>query len=111
MVKYPKTYDECCNVLNVTPDNIKNNIKLQYDSKPLKDFQRVIICRDAYLSFFNIKKHRIPKTKYIIKLSNGELVKDTTDKTSYILSFPTKEMRDAFYHNFYNDIIKVATIL
>ena len=44
-------------------------------------------------------------TKYVLYFNKGEIVKDMMKHTSYILAFPTEEMRDAFYENF-KDLIE-----
>lgn len=108
-MNYPKTYEECCEALHVTSENIEKNVK--YESKALKNYQRVIVCRDAYRSTYNIEKYGLPEKRYIINVVKGKLVKEITTDASFILSFYTEKMRDAFYDNFKEDILKIRSIL
>lgn len=39
-MNYPKTYEECCEALHVTSENIEKKVK--YESEALKSYQRVI---------------------------------------------------------------------
>jgi hypothetical protein len=109
MKNYPKTYEECCEVLHVTSENIEKKVK--YESEALKNYQRVIVCRDAYRSTYDIEKYGFPEKRYIINVVNGKLVKEVTTDASFVLSFYTEKMRDAFYDNFEKDILKVCGIL
>lgn len=45
--KYPTTYEECCRVLNVW---YKDDVAYVagYQNKSLSNFQKLLICRDAY---------------------------------------------------------------
>lgn len=105
MKNYPKTYDECCALLGSTPNEVV--AKLYYDTPAIRDFQRVIISRDAYLSLYN---KPFPKLRYVIRYNDGKLIKGTSTYT-HLLSFPTITIRDLFYNNFSEDIIKVGKLL
>lgn len=111
MNNYPKTYEECCKALNITPDDIEKNIKVKYGSEALKNYQRVIVCRDAYRSTHDIEKYGLPEKRYIINVVKGKLVKEVTTDVSFSLSFYTEKMRDAFYDNFKDDILNIIDIL
>lgn len=108
---YPKTYEECCSVLGVTANMIDDNIDLKYNTDALRDLLRVIICKNAYLKIAELNDVKFGKERYIIKSQGDAIVKDATSETSYILSFPTESMRDAFLDNFEKDILKVSGIL
>lgn len=108
--KYPKTYEECCEVLDII-DN--RSIWHGYRSVQLKIFQKLLICRDAYwtiygeenglgkpwepnwhggslyLFYYNPQRDEFAKAHY----SQGG-----SANSAFI--FPTAEMRDAFYENF-----------
>ena len=47
----------------------------------------------------------------IINVVKGKLVKEITTDASFILSFYTEKMRDAFYDNFKEEILKIRSIL
>lgn len=97
--KYPKTYKECCKVLDWNP--------LEYDRTGYKfdllcKLQVLLICRDAY---WKIAGKWTPDwlyddAKYVLMFNSCEICKDEVKHTSYVLAFPTEEMRDAFYENF-----------
>lgn len=104
--QYPKTYEECCDVL--IPDCVEFNVILNgYNSVLLEEFGKLLICRDAYWKLAdNWKPDWNDSTpKYTIVVIENELVKCFALTQSYILAFPTEEMRDAFYENF-KDLIK-----
>ena len=102
--EYPKTYEECCRILNLNTDcSIRG-----YRVGLLLAFQELLICRDAY---WKIAEEEIGLGKpwepdwndgcYVIFTSEDGLIKkDTQFGINVILAFPTEEMRDAFYENF-----------
>lgn len=96
--EYPKTYEECCNVLgHVTIDDVRG-----YKDLLLDNLQMLLICRDAY---WKIAGKWTPDwlyddAKYVLMFNSCEICKDVVKHTSYVLAFPTEEMRDAFYENF-----------
>ena len=112
--EYPKTYEECCEILQynkyltVYPPfdaDIPN-----YDALHLFDLletlRKLRICRDAYWKIAGEemglgKPWRLTDSGicYSISYWAGKILPDTTEKWC-ILTFPTKEMRDAFYENF-----------
>jgi hypothetical protein len=117
--KYPKTYEECCDVLNIPNDEryIDIDIPVGYN-KLLSAFTELLIRRDAYWKIageeLGLNKPWEPKFgKYIHYSINFYLYKDSfvLHKGEYhspdnrILVFPTEEMRDAFYENF-KDLIE-----
>ena len=115
--KYPKTYDECCDVLNIPNDEryIDIDIPVGYN-KLLSAFTELLICRDAYWKIAgeqmglgklwepDWKKH---DKKYIIDVFKDTVIyfENETYDDNTILAFPTEEMRDAFFENF-KDLIK-----
>ena len=104
--QYPKTYEECAKLLDCFGaayiDGYKNEL--------LEKLQELLICRDAYWKIageqMGLGKPWKPDwenkedTKYCITKINNQVKLLTTDVFNYILSFPTEEMRDAFYGNF-----------
>ncbi len=109
--KYPKTYEECCNVLGIED---RENGYCGYEWELLGVFQKLYICRDAYWKIageqMGLGKDWKPDydsgvNKYGIICFNGVVQKSnpTTNWERHlnkVLDFPTEEMRDAFYENF-----------
>lgn len=116
--KYPKTYEECCRIVNANPHirliyDLSSGQKYAYDVDNLQRYENIrklIICRDAYWKLageeFGLGKPWKPdwydcgSIKYIIGGYSGEIGYDQNRTTHKILAFPTKEMRDTFYVNF-----------
>lgn len=127
--KYPKTYEECCKVVNASPYiklvfNIDDGQKYSYDVDNLQCYEnirRIKICRDAYWKIageeLGLGKPWEPdwedetQVKYMITTFNNKLEffssihSYVVGRRNHILSFPTEEMRDAFYENF-KDLIE-----
>ena len=101
--KYPKIYEECCEVLQMPKDEsyIDIDVPLSYN-KVLKAFTQLLICRDAYWKIAgNWKPNFNDETiKFIITNYRGVVYTTTVSNYNRILVFPTEEMRDAFYGNF-----------
>lgn len=112
---YPKTYEECCDVLNIDPirrieyeESWGFRSINQYDTDilaQLKHFRKLLICRDAYWKIagkeLGLDKPWKPdwdklstKHEFII-INNGRFT-----YSSRLLEFPTVEMREAFYEAF-----------
>ena len=111
--KYPQTYEECCEIVKVEKKHTlegeiirKNNYKIDL----LESFQKLLICRDAYWKIageewglkypWHPKWDRTDIVHFIITYAAGAVYKDISIQLSYILAFPTEEMRDAFYEAF-----------
>lgn len=112
---YPKTYEECCKVLRISPEFlIKYSVDgsdTERDAPLIRKFIKLKRCRDVYWKIageeMGLGKPWEPdwnksKPKYTIVFIENELVKRFALTQSYILAFPTEEMRDAFYENFKN---------
>ena len=104
--KYPKTYEECCKIMGIEYPFIKkheNTITAScYKNDLITDFIYLLICRDAYWKIAgDWKPDWIGSSeKYCLIHCEGEVQSNITVSLSLILSFPTAEMRDAFYENF-----------
>ena len=109
--KYPKTYDECCKVLNTDDDSIIDiSVPLHYNHL-LISFTQLLICRDAYWKIagdeMGLGKPWEPsgnKDCFVISRSCGEVFLFESGGDCEPFEFPTKEMRDAFKENFDPDI-------
>ena len=106
---YPKTYEECCKVLDW---NHRDYDRVGYESELLCKFQVLLLCRDAYWKIageeIGLGKPWEPdwkkgyQSKYCICNNSDNIKKISLFFDNAILSFPTLEMRDAFYQNFKN---------
>lgn len=112
--QYPKTYEECCDVLKIPNDEryIDIDVPLDYN-KLLSAFTELLICCDAYWKIageqMSLGKPWEPdwkgdswrQLKYCITVNgDGELERRTTQFDRRIFAFPTEEMMNAFYENF-----------
>lgn len=112
-LQYPKTYEECCKAIS-TP--MKNEI-VGHKWKILQAFQKLLICRDAYWKVAgeqmglgkpwepDWKEQKV--IKYTIQAQEGYTYTYSACSRHNVLSFPTKEMRNAFYENF-KDLIEIC---
>lgn len=118
--QYPKTYEECCKMLNIISNNElvfsnpNEESEYAYRNKSLYNaFDRLKICRDAYWKLYGeqmgLGKPWEPDCKnavYGIFRSSGIIkTQDYFYGNTRVLEFPTEEMRDAFYENF-KDLIE-----
>ena len=102
---YPKTYEECAQIL-LERASVRNDIGYKGDT--LIALQKLLVCRDAYWKISDWKPDwKDGSTKYIITFAQNEIYKDVSIIFTYILSFPTEEIRNAFYENF-KDLIETC---
>ena len=101
--KYPQTYEECCDILEAWADM---NIAC-YKARLMNNMQQLLICRDAYWKIAKDWKPtwNTPEEQYCIVNIDNKVVYYPATTLGKILTFPTKEMRDAFYENF-KDLIE-----
>ena len=109
--EYPKTYLECCDVLNIG-NLIERGVK-GYKAELFDTLQKLYICRDAYWKIAGDemgldKPWEQSDSDYItgrfcIFVHKGNIICDTPAQDC-ILTFPTEEMRDTFKENFDPDI-------
>jgi hypothetical protein len=113
--KYPKTYEECCKVLKKNPD-IKPEVRMVSPEESLLFFKFIMLkrCRDAYWKIageeMGLNGPWEPNSiesspKYTITVIANKFEKRFALTQSYILAFPTEEMRDVFFENF-KDLIE-----
>ena len=119
---YPKTYEECCKVLDFCGDYFLTTYEADCIVKKevygilqqVSSLTQLWICKSAYWKIAG-EQMRLGKpwepeydcndTKYIISTFRNTIYKDISVIFNYILIFPTEEMRDAFYENF-KDLIE-----
>ena len=127
--KYPKTYEECCEVLGL---NITHSELLFYyplkcgdyttfrlpEMETLEKFIQLYLCRNAYWKIAGeemglVKPWKPTKDKmvYSIYRHSNKIETDVFSGESVTFEFPTKEMRDVFYENFKEDIEKCKEFL
>lgn len=112
--QYPKTYKECCEILDL---NTLDNDAQGYEADLIIRFQELLIARNAYWKIageqMGLGKPWEPdftndnEERYGIYTASNKVVKDFcgVGDVNVILTFPTEEMRDAFYENF-KDLIE-----
>lgn len=113
--EYPKTYAECLSVLGIyngLPDVEIYNAKPS-ECKLFESLIRLKRCRDAYWKIageeMGLGKPWEPSDsdyitgRYCIFVHQGNII-CSTPAEDCPLTFPTEEMRDAFYENFKEDI-------
>ena len=111
--KYPKTYEECYDILGLLkPSDDDSNI-FGYKTSILRKFQKLLICRDAYwkiageeLGLGKPWKQDYDDRCFIIANNDGNIhTYEYHGTNNVILAFPAEEMRDDFYENF-KDLIE-----
>ena len=92
--KYPKTYEECCDILNI---NKNDSVTHGYKNRLLDCFHKLIICRDAYRKIANWEPNWNDdnQEKWGISFYQGGIY-----YTNSMLNFSSKEIRDTFRENF-----------
>ena len=117
--KYPTTYTECCEVIA----NSKPYAMNEYYGdvmKLLQTFQSLLICHNAYRKIageqMGLDKPWEPDEEdeiFIIGYNriSGIYKSNGICTDNFILSFPTAEMRDAFYENFEKKIEQCKKLL
>ena len=129
--EYPKTYEECCEVLSIPSyynlkyhtfehdyHELATSNKLLLLQGKLNILGKLLICRDAYCKIvgdeMGLGKPWEPskdKMVYSFYRHSNEIETDVFSGESVTFEFPTEEMRDAFYDNFKKDIEKCKELL
>ena len=91
--QYPTTYEECCKVLGIDEEMIVQDG--WYKHSFIRDFYKLLICRDAY---WKIAGNWKPDYENIHQEKWGTV-------RGFSLPFPTKEILDTFNENF-KDLIE-----
>ena len=112
--KYPKTYEECANIL-YDRASLRNNIG--YKGNLLVSLQKLLICRDAYWKIAGVQMGlgepwkpdwlNVEQDKFVLYTHDNVICLNCFVLGHNVLAFPTSEMRDAFYENF-KDLIEVC---
>ena len=128
--EYPKTYKECCEVLDIDAYDLVLSIDYRSNKMKHNDWKRleklntlnqILICRDAYLKLYSeengLEKPWEPdwtnehQVKYTIYTMGNDVIRHVGNYIHAILAFSTAEMRDAFYENFKIDIERCKELL
>lgn len=109
--KYPKTYEECCKIMDIDKGFLLTDNLDFWKGRLLTSLQKLLICRDAYWKIAGEEmglgkpwkpdwtdqespKYCITSIKDQVEASKRYYIMNT------ILAFPTEEMRNTFYENF-----------
>lgn len=113
--EYPKTYEECCDILQLEHTFELNDLTIEEETL-FKSFIQLKRCRDAYWKIageeMGLDKPWEPTDsdyitgRYCIFVHRGNIICDTPAQDC-ILTFPTAEMRDEFYENF-KELIEIC---
>jgi hypothetical protein len=105
--KFPTTYEDCCKVLNIIPNNklvfSNPNEESEYAYCNLalyNSFNKLKICRDAYWKIAGDWKPDVMYCDLYCIGYDGNVITWKMQGGCRLLVFPTSEMRDAFYENF-----------
>lgn len=108
--QYPKTYDECYDILGLLKSSDDDSNIYGYKTLLLNKFQKLLICRDAYWKIageqMGLDKPWEPDycdehdMKYIIYICRNKINLSLSFVNNHFLAFPTAEMRDAFFEVF-----------
>ena len=113
--EYPKTYDECCEVLGIGSyfePEIRN--ATTEECHKFTKLIRLKRCRDAYWKLYGEEMGlgkpwktdwtSFESYKYIIEFHENKIRIANTYNIYSVFAFPTEEMRDAFKENFDKDL-------
>lgn len=109
---YPKTVIEVLDYWHPNREP-EDNYQYIYKKELIKSFQLLLYCRDAY---WKIASNWKPdwnniSDKYTIYPVSGEIWLDKGQTKNTVLAFPTKEMRNIFFENFKDLIVKCKELL
>ena len=122
--EYPKTYAECCRVLGVSEFEYNHTgTKVWYRHKLMATLDNLMLCRDAYWKLYGEENglgkpwepdYKNPDIDLYVIIN----IYNRVEKAKYgygfqhcVLTFPTEEMRDAFYENFKSEIESCKELL
>lgn len=104
--EYPKTYEECLNILSFVRPEFTIDVLNEHYVRLISSFYKLLICRDVYWKIAGCKPDWGKNSNnYDLIVYEGEIIKDINCGVGHVLTFPTSEMRDAFYENF-KDLIE-----
>lgn len=116
---YPNSYEEC-EFIATQSNGFEVVVHSPAYMEEMQTLIKLLICRDAYWKLANCWKPNWEdkdQLKYMITCFNNgiEFFASThsyvVERRNHLLAFPTIEMRDAFYKNFKEDIVKCKYFL
>ena len=115
--EYPKTYEECCEIL----EDVADCSLSCFACGLLNNLQKLLLCRDAYWKIageeMGLGKPWEPDwsddatRKFMIHTIEDEICCGVALVKNHLLAFPTEEMRDAFKENFKSEIESCKELL
>lgn len=127
--QYPKTYKECCEVLEMQSNLFLHLSSMNIDGEveeksygykiasQMNCLYELLVCRDAYWKMAGDWSFKIGSDSqdvvYAITVYGSGIMKNFYYALNWNcgLVFPTEEMRDAFYDNFYDLINKCKELI
>lgn len=122
--QYPKTYKECCEVLGMQSNLFLSLSSVDLDGEveeksygykiafQMNCFYELLVCRDAYWKMAGDWEPSDCQIVYGISRSCDKIEKvDDLFGGEMVLEFPSREMRDSFYKNFYDLINKCKELI
>ena len=129
--KYPKTYEECCEILKVfrrfgiyNDEEWRPMLESDFECDldiTLTKLRELVICRNAYWKIYGEEIglcepwepdwKDYEQKKFVFVVEGNTLIKKEYSIQRCILTFPTAEIRDAFYENFKNEIEQCKELL
>ena len=116
--RYPKTYEECCDVLGISYMQLG---VVGYACEKLLYLQRLLLCRDTYWKIAGEQMGlgkpwepdwlNVMQDKYVLYTHDNNICPNCYVLGNNILAFPTKEIRDTFYENFKDLINETKELL
>lgn len=120
---YPKTYEECCNILDYDDSLGKDDAGYSvygYMSDKLRTLQDLLVCRNAYWKIAGKELSCTGSwepdwmdetTKYGIWTYQNAVIEGNAISANRMFVFPTEEVRYAFYENFKKEIEECKELL
>lgn len=98
---YPKTFIECCKVLDINPDDIKIDLPEPYKSLMIP-LTKLLICRNAYWKLANNWEPKYNGCAYVITNNESNILYryNSIYLFDHLLAFPTARMADKFLNYF-----------
>lgn len=107
-VVLPNTWGECSKGLGMSYYPAINWYVPNENEDAIRALCKLLICRDAWWKQLGWKPDwKESGVKYAIRVFGNVIKKNDTQLSNYILTFPTKEVRDQFLETF-RDLIEEA---
>lgn len=118
---FPKTIEDCCKVLNISPLLVIRNQKyinensimlfpeldrLAEIDSTLESLRTLLVCRAAYWKILDYEPDwdDTTKVRHVAYFYEGKLIKDVSYTLHHLLAFPNVEVLETFIKNFKDTI-------